>query len=92
MNLVRVHIHYSGRVQGVGFRYTVKSLVPGYDVLGTIRNLPDGRVEMVAEGEQGELKEFLQAVRDSGLRRNIQDEEIAWEAAEDQFRGFEITG
>ena len=62
----------------MGFRYTVKSLVPGYDVLGTIRNLPDGRVEMVAEGEQGELEEFLQAVRDSGLRRNIQDEEIVW--------------
>ena len=92
MNLVRVHLHYSGRVQGVGFRYTVKSLVPGYDVLGTIRNLPDGRVEMIAEGEQGELEEFLQAVRDSGLRRNIQDEEIVWEAAEDQFRGFEIAG
>ena len=47
---------------------------------------------MVAEGEQGELEEFLQAVRDSGLRRNIQDEEIVWGEAEDQFRGFEITG
>ncbi len=59
MSLVRVHVHYSGRVQGVGFRYTVRSLVPGYDVLGTIRNLPDGRVELVAEGERAELEEFL---------------------------------
>ena len=48
MNLVRVIVHYSGRVQGVGFRYIVKSLVPGYEVLGTIKNLSDGRVEMVA--------------------------------------------
>mgnify|MGYP001999532855 CR=1 FL=1 len=47
---------------------------------------------MVAEGEQGELEEFLQAVRDSGLRRNIQDVEIVWGEAEDRFRGFEIIG
>ena len=60
----------------MGFRYTVKSLVRGYDVLGIIRNLPDGRVELIAEGERTELEEFLQAVRDSGLRRNIRNEEI----------------
>jgi len=76
----------------VGFRYTVKSLVPGYDVLGIIRNLPDGRVEMVAEGERTELEAFLQAVRDSGLRRNIRDEEIEFGESQDNFRGFEITG
>ena len=92
MSLVRVHVHYSGRVQGVGFRYTVKSLVPGYDVLGIIRNLPDGRVELVAEGERAELEAFLQAIRDSGLRRNIRDEEIELGEGQDNFRGFEITG
>ena len=92
MSLVRVNVHYSGRVQGVGFRYTVKSLVPGYDVLGIIRNLPDGRVELVAEGERAELEAFLQAVRDSGLRRNIRDEEIVYGESQDNFRGFEITG
>ncbi len=92
MSLVRVHVHYSGRVQGVGFRYTVKSVVLGYDVLGIIRNLPDGRVELIAEGELDELEEFLQAVRDSGLRRNVQDEDIVWEDAQDEFRGFEIAG
>jgi acylphosphatase len=70
----------------------VKSLVPGYDVLGTIRNLPDGRVELVVEGEHAELEGFLQAVRDSGLRRNIQNENIVWEDAQDEFRGFEIAG
>ena len=92
MSLVRVNVHYSGRVQGVGFRYTVKSLVTGYDVLGTIRNSPDGRVELVAEGERAELEEFLQAVQDSGLRRHIQDEDIVWEEAQDKFKGFEIAG
>ena len=92
MNLVRVNVHYSGRVQGVGFRYIVKSLVPGYEVLGTVKNLPDGRVEMVAEGQRVELEDFLQAIRDSGLRRNIQDEELVWGEAEDKFRGFNIIG
>ena len=92
MSLVRVNVHYSGRVQGVGFRYTVKSLVTGYDVLGTSRNLPDGRVKLVAEGERAELEEFLQAVQDSGLRRHIQDEDIVWEEAQDKFKGFEIAG
>jgi acylphosphatase len=92
MSLVRVNVHYSGRVQGVGFRYIVKSLVPGYEVLGTVKNLSDGRVEMVVEGQQGELEEFLQAIRDSGLRSNIQDENIVWGEAEDKFRGFKIIG
>ena len=92
MSLIRVIVHYSGRVQGVGFRYIVKSLVPGYEVLGTIRNLPDGRVELIAEGERTELEEFLQAVRDSGLRRNIRDEEIIFADGQDYFRGFEISG
>ena len=59
MSLVRVHVHYSGRVQGVGFRYIVKSLVTGYEVLGTIKNLADGRVEMVAEGQQLELESYF---------------------------------
>ena len=61
-------------------------------MLGTIRNLPDGRVELIAEGERTELEEFLQAVRDSGLRRNIRDEEIEFGEGQDNFRGFEITG
>ena len=76
----------------MGFRYTVKSLVPGYDVLGIIRNLPDGRVELDAEGERAELEAFLQAIRDSGLRRNIRDEEIVFGEGQNNFRGFEITG
>ena len=62
MSRARLHIHYSGRVQGVGFRYTVKSLITGFEVVGTIRNLPDGRVELVAEGERAELEAFRQAV------------------------------
>ena len=87
---MRVTVFYSGRVQGVGFRYTVKQLVCGYELCGAVRNLADGRVQLIAEGDEKELKAFLAAVRDSGLGPMIQDEKIAWSEATNEFRGFEI--
>ena len=84
-------VYYSGRVQGVGFRYTVKSLTPGFEVTGTIRNLEDGRVELVAVGERAELDAFRQAVRESGLGRMITREEEFFAPPAGNFRGFEIV-
>ena len=55
---------YSGRVQGVGFRYTAQHLAAGYAVAGYVRNLPDGDVELVAEGEADEVQRFLDSVAD----------------------------
>ena len=91
MNRVRLQVFYSGSVQGGGFRYTVKPLVPGFDVNGMIRNLPDGRVELIAEGSKAELEAFQQAVRDSGLGRLIQREQPSWSEARGEFCGFEIV-
>jgi acylphosphatase len=88
----RIQVLYSGRVQGVGFRYTVQRLATGFDVTGLVRNLPDGRVELVAEGAGDELDAFRKGVRESGLGHFIQDEQAAWGEAENQFRGFEIVG
>jgi acylphosphatase len=87
----RMHIYYSGRVQGVGFRYTTKNVATGYEVTGCVRNLKDGRVELIAEGQRQELEEFRGAIRDSGLGSFISDENVAWEDAQGEFRGFEIT-
>jgi len=67
VNRARMQIFYSGRVQGVGFRYTAKSVATGFEVTGTVRNLPDGRVELVAEGAKDELKAFSQGILESGL-------------------------
>ena len=52
-------VYYDGRVQGVGFRYTVRSLAARFDVTGFVRNLPDGRVHLVVEGDAGEIDGFL---------------------------------
>ena len=84
-------VFYSGRVQGVGFRYTVKSLTTGFEVNGVVRNLPDGRVELKVEGEREELDAFRVAVRESGLGGLIQREEEMFGVATGQFRGFEIV-
>lgn len=86
-----VRILYSGRVQGVGFRYTAKTVAQGFEVTGIVRNLPDGTVELIAEGQRPELEEFLQAVRDSGLGSCIRDEQADWKKAEGRFKGFEIV-
>ena len=62
MATVGKQVRYSGHVQGVGFRYTAQALAARYPVTGYVRNLPDGTVELVAEGEPGPVDEFLAAV------------------------------
>jgi acylphosphatase len=87
----RMRIYYSGRVQGVGFRYNVKSVAAGFEVTGTVRNLMDGRVELIAEGLRSELEGFQTAIRDSGLTGFIRDENVTWSDAQNDIRGFEIA-
>ena len=84
-------IFYAGHVQGVGFRYTAKTVAAGFEISGTVRNLSDGRVELVAEGAREELEAFRSALRDAGLKHFIRDENVAWSEAQNAFRGFEIV-
>jgi acylphosphatase len=88
--MARVTVLYSGRVQGVGFRVTVRQLACGYDVTGTVRNLPDGRVELIAEGARAELKAFLDGIARSDLSGFIAKQHETWSTAQDNFRGFAI--
>ena len=91
MSRRRMSIYYSGSVQGVGFRYTAKSVAAGFEVTGTVRNLTDGRVELIAEGASDELEAFRNAIRDAGLAGLIRDEKITWSEAQNDLRGFEIV-
>ena len=84
-------IYYSGQVQGVGFRYTTKTVATGFEIAGIVRNLSDGRVELTAEGAREELEAFRLAIRGAGLAGFIRDENVTWSAAQNEFHGFEIV-
>jgi len=87
----RVIVHYSGRVQGVGFRATVRHIACGYDVTGTVRNLADGRVELIAEGAKTELKAFLEGISQSELSGFIAKQAESWQPSQGNLRGFTIA-
>jgi acylphosphatase len=91
MSRSRMMVLYSGHVQGVGFRYHARQVAAGFEVAGAVRNLSDGRVELVAEGERAELTAFREAIRDSGMEALIRDEVVTWEPARGGFRGFEMV-
>ena len=57
--MLRQTCYFTGRVQGVGFRYTVQNLALQYNVRGFVRNMPDGRVELVMEGPEGEMNHLI---------------------------------
>ena len=83
-------VFYEGRVQGVGFRYTVRNIAKGFDVTGWVRNLPDGRVEMQAAGETGEVDAFLTAIAESELNAHIRKTEQHEIPPFTDVKGFEI--
>ena len=80
--LRQVRVRYAGDVQGVGFRYTVRKIANQLGVAGGVENLPDGTVQLVAEGAEELLRRFLLQIRTSRLGEHIGDEQAAWGAAE----------
>ncbi|MCX5707483.1 MAG: acylphosphatase [Candidatus Omnitrophica bacterium] len=86
----QVHVYYSGRVQGVGFRYTAVDLAESLGITGWVRNLSDGRVEILAEAQEDDLKIFLDRIRD-GFSVYIRNTQIDWKPAIGEFSDFTIT-
>ena len=81
---------FAGAVQGVGFRFTTLHVARAFaDVTGYVRNLDDGRVEVVAEGRPERVDEFLAAVRQQ-MRDYIRDAAVRTEPATGEFTGFRI--
>jgi acylphosphatase len=88
--LIRRRVYYSGDVQGVGFRYTARSLGRQREVGGFVRNLSDGRVELVAEGEEAEVRAFLGEV-DEAMGGYICGARVVEEAPTGEFTGFGVA-
>jgi acylphosphatase len=82
-------VYYTGRVQGVGFRATAADLARGYPVTGWVKNLPDGRVELWAEGPRADVEAFLAAVRKQ-FATNLRGEAIDWPPATGRFAQFDV--
>ena len=81
---------YSGRVQGVGFRYTAKRIAQGYAVMGYVKNLRDGRVEMVVEGAREELDGLLNELA-AAMTGNIEGTEVQTMPATGRYGAFEVA-
>ncbi|HXF82110.1 MAG TPA: acylphosphatase [bacterium] len=86
---MRAHLWIRGLVQGVGFRFFAVRAAQRYGVSGFVRNLPDGRVEAVAEGLRGSVEAFLEALRRGPAGALVRDVDVQWEAPEGRS-GFEI--
>jgi len=89
--MVAKRVCYEGRVQGVGFRFSVRSIATGYEVVGWVKNLIDGRVELEVQGEASEVEGFLAAILDSHLRRHITRFVSRDVRVKPGAKGFEIT-
>ena len=88
-SVLHLTAHFSGRVQGVGFRYTVYQVAKEFEVSGYVQNLADGRVRLEAEGERVEVESFLEAIRDrmDGLIHEVEEVKQTRSAF---FSGFSI--
>lgn len=91
MTLKQVHAYFSGTVQGVGFRFTAVRLAEELGVAGFVRNLPDGRVELLAEAEEEILSDFIRKIRNGFLGRYIEGADIRWLEPTHEFQGFDIA-
>ena len=80
---------FFGDVQGVGFRYTVVNLADNFPVSGWVENLPDGSVEILVQGEESIIAEFLKKI-ENYFKRNIDDKIIKWQGINESLADFTI--
>jgi acylphosphatase len=82
-------VHFKGRVQGVGFRYTTAHIAQKFPVAGYVQNLANGEVLVVVEGSEKTLDEFLGTVHDR-MRENVESTRVEISTATNEFDAFEI--
>ena len=88
--LKRINVFVSGRVQGVAFRWVTVDVAQQKGVTGWVRNLRDGRVEVMAEGEEMVLKDFIEFLKKGPRYAKVKDIQVDWGAYKGEFRSFEV--
>jgi acylphosphatase len=91
MTKVRAHVFISGWVQGIFFRQNTKQKAESHGVTGWVRNLPDGRVEAVFEGEEEDVKALVDFCRKGPRGAVITNVDVTFERFAGEFRNFKVT-
>ncbi|MFP4472814.1 MAG: acylphosphatase [Candidatus Omnitrophota bacterium] len=86
----QAHIYFEGIVQGVGFRYTAQRYARDIGLTGWVRNLPDGRVEMKAEGEKSGIQDLIRRI-EAHFSGSLRDKELYWQDQVEHFHEFKIV-
>lgn len=86
----RIHVFVSGRVQGVAFRWVTSDVAHNLGVKGWARNLRDGRVEVVAEGDESILTEFLEFLQRGPRYARVENIQVEWSEGTGEFAKFDI--
>lgn len=84
----RIHAYVSGVVQGVFFRYSTKRKALELNVVGFAKNLDDGRVEVIAEGQENKLKELIAYLHTGPTYAHVTNVEVVWEEPTHEFESF----
>ncbi len=87
---VRAHVYVSGRVQGVFFRYETRKEAVKRNVKGWVRNLPDGRVEAVFEGEKEDVEKLIDFCHKGPPLAKVEKVEVFWEEYKGEFKDFKL--
>jgi acylphosphatase len=87
---VRVHIFVSGKVQGVFFRSNTQKKAKDLNISGWVRNLPNGRVEMILEGKREKIQELIEWTKKGPSFSKVDNVEIEWQEYIGEFKNFDI--
>jgi acylphosphatase len=90
-DLVRAHIFVKGRVQGVAYRFFAERIAVRAGVTGWVRNLADGRVEVLAEGPAGTIEDFLDQLKAGPRLARVDEFDVRREPPTGEFRDFRIA-
>jgi acylphosphatase len=89
--LVRAHLRIYGRVQGVFFRSTMREVALELGVNGWVRNMPDGSVEAVVEGEREKVEELIKWAHRGPPLAKVERVEVRWESYRGDWKGFSVV-